>query len=61
VYDQHIRTQLAKERAAELKRYWPLGEPEHRVRRALATGLIRAGKRLAPEPTHPRPELSPRA
>jgi hypothetical protein len=61
VYDQHIRTLLAKERAADLRRYWPVNEREHRFRRALATGLIRAGKRLAPEATHPRPELSPRA
>jgi hypothetical protein len=60
VYDQHIRTQLAKERAAELKRYWPVDERDHRFRRALATGLIRAGTKLAPE-QHPRPELSPRA
>ena len=61
MYDQHIRTQLARERAADLRRYWPVDEREHRFRMALATGLIRAGKRLAPEPTHPRPELSPRA
>jgi hypothetical protein len=60
VYDTHIRTQLAKERAEDLKRYWPIDEREHRVRRALAAGLIRAGKKLAPEST-PRPELSPRA
>jgi hypothetical protein len=60
VYDQHIRTQLAREQAENLRRYWPAVEPQHRFRKALATGLIRAGKRLAPKST-PRPGLSPRA
>jgi hypothetical protein len=58
VYDEHIRTQLARERAEDLKRCWPIDDRQHRFRQALATGLIRAGKRLAIEP---RPELSPRA
>jgi hypothetical protein len=60
VYDQHIRTQLAIEQAESLRRYWPSGEPQHRVREALAVGLIRAGKKLEPK-SAPRPELSPRA
>ena len=60
MYDTQIRTQLARERAAELNRAWPVTASEHRIRRALAFGLIRAGKWLAPEPA-PRAELSPRA
>jgi hypothetical protein len=61
VYDQHLRTQLAEERAANLRHDWPISDPEHRFRQAVAVALIRAGKKLAPEPGHPRPELSPRA
>jgi hypothetical protein len=61
VYDQHIRTQLARERAADLRHDWPITATAHPFRHALAVGLIRAGKRLAPDSARPRAELSPRA
>ena len=60
MYDYKIRTELAREQVESLRRYWPAGEPQHRVRETLATGLIRAGEKLAPKST-PRPGLSPRA
>ena len=60
MYDQQIRTQLAREQAESLRRYWPAVQPQHRVREALAIGLIRAGKKLEPKST-PRPGLSSRA
>lgn len=60
MYDIEIRTQLAREQAESLTRYWPASEPQHRIREALGTALIRAGRKLAPKST-PRPGLSSRA
>jgi uncharacterized protein affecting Mg2+/Co2+ transport len=60
MYDHQTRTELAREQAESLARYWPAGEPQHRIREVLGTGLIRAGEKLAPKST-PRPGLSSRA
>jgi hypothetical protein len=60
MYDIQTRTQLAREQAESLTRYWPAGEPQHRIREVLGIGLIRAGEKLAPKST-PRAGLSSRA
>jgi hypothetical protein len=58
MYDHQIRTELAREQAESLRRYWPTGEPKHRIREVLGTGLIRAGEKLVPK-SAPRPRAQP--
>ncbi len=58
MYDQQIRSEFVQERAAQLRLDWPSAPPRNRVRLALGHGLIRAGRRLACEPS---PRLSLRA
>jgi hypothetical protein len=48
VYDQQLRTELARDRAANLKADWPVRAPST-ARQTLGRRLIAAGSRLAPE------------
>jgi hypothetical protein len=62
MYEQEIRTEYARNRFTQLRRdRHERAIPRHPARRAFGTLLIRVGRRLAPEPTRRRQELSPRA